>query len=206
MNNGMYRASSVEAVSMEAWLRLNFDEIPRALIAHVNEYPWLLRPVDVELPDEPERDDYDNVDEFDTAYTKWEEEVQIAEDAMELPMWGTMWVAEDSNELAKDLIDCGFTVYRPDEGILADCYEGRLLFGVNGAGYSFYGAHWIPLRATRLARAHANGYLGMEVLEDAVLRLIGRLKEEGDYPDKLQGILSTARALEAEGGDSPPSP
>lgn len=64
-----------------------------------------------------------------------------------LPMWGTMWAFEDRcdiNWLEDDLqavADCGFRIYESE-----DC---EYLIGIDGAGYDFYEAHWIPLYKAR---------------------------------------------------------
>lgn len=64
-----------------------------------------------------------------------------------LPMWGSMWTF-DSNldkEWAKrnteTMRECGIWVYESD--------ELGIFFGVDGAGYDFYEAHWEPLYDAR---------------------------------------------------------
>ena len=60
-----------------------------------------------------------------------------------LPMWGTMWTLSDSllEEWIKENIEImqelGFRVYESE--------DLGILLGIDGAGYSFYEAHWIPL-------------------------------------------------------------
>lgn len=62
-----------------------------------------------------------------------------------LPMWGTMWSFHDSCDTywiehgdgIKALSECGFRVYHSD--------NYGYFFGIDGAGYNFYEAHWIPL-------------------------------------------------------------
>ena len=66
-----------------------------------------------------------------------------------LPMWGTMWTFGDSaddywvEELdgLAIMAECGFRVYETD--------ELGYVFGIDGAGYDFYEAHWIPLYKRR---------------------------------------------------------
>lgn len=66
-----------------------------------------------------------------------------------LPMWGAMWQFGDEldNEWINDhgglraLADCGFRVYFHE--------EWGYFFGIDGAGYDFYEAHWIPLYKKR---------------------------------------------------------
>lgn len=66
-----------------------------------------------------------------------------------LPMWGWMWSFDDSaddywlEELGgiKIMSECGFRVY--------ENAEWGYFFGIDGAGYDFYEAHWIPLYKKR---------------------------------------------------------
>jgi len=72
-----------------------------------------------------------------------------------LPMWGTMfsfsdpldneWLSEPGNLQA--MIDCGFRVYQQED------YD--YIFGIDGAGYDFYEAHWIPLYKARGLQWHS---------------------------------------------------
>ena len=71
-----------------------------------------------------------------------------------LPMWGTMWSFGDScddwwlsNGNGIDIMSaCGFRIYEHD--------EWGYFFGIDGAGYDFYEAHWIPLYKARGLRWH----------------------------------------------------
>lgn len=66
-----------------------------------------------------------------------------------LPMWGTMWQfgerADDYwlEELGgiQTMSDCGFRIYESD--------EWGYFFGIDGCGYDFFEAHWIPLYRKR---------------------------------------------------------
>lgn len=66
-----------------------------------------------------------------------------------LPMWGTMWSFGDSvddwwleeGEGIKLMSKCGFRIYEHE--------ELGYFFGIDGAGYDFYEAHWIPLYKAR---------------------------------------------------------
>lgn len=62
---------------------------------------------------------------------------------VEPPMWGTWfepsdsWIYEKIEDVAKEVAGLGFTlIYRDEE------FWG---LGIDGAGYSFYEEHWIPL-------------------------------------------------------------
>ena len=67
-----------------------------------------------------------------------------------LPMWGTMWSFGefiDEEWLTDDdglqlMSDCGFRIFYDEE-------SNTHYFGVDGAGYDFYEAHWIPLYKAR---------------------------------------------------------
>lgn len=69
-----------------------------------------------------------------------------------LPMWGTMWtfgekLDEDwARDNAEVLAECGFYVYESD--------ELGVFIGIDGAGYDFYDAHWVPLYEKRGLKWH----------------------------------------------------
>ncbi len=82
-------------------------------------------------------------DSFDVCYDDW------------LPMWGTLWSfdnsldrvwLEDPDNLQK-MANCGFRIYESE--------DYGYLFGIDGAGYDFYEAHWIPLYKARGLKWHA---------------------------------------------------
>ena len=71
-----------------------------------------------------------------------------------LPMWGVMWQFGDSlddywleeKDGLKIMADCGFRIYESD--------EFGYFFGIDGCGYDFYEAHWIPLYKARGLKWH----------------------------------------------------
>jgi hypothetical protein len=76
------------------------------------------------------------------------------EDCDFIPMWGAMWSfnssadnwwLDDSNNLQK-MADCGFRIYRQE--------DFEYIFGIDGGGYDFYEAHWIPLYKARGLQWH----------------------------------------------------
>lgn len=83
------------------------------------------------------------------------EVLQVSKDGFEvmyydaLPMWGTMWSFGSwlDNDWLHDygglelMSRCGFRIYEHD--------EFGTFFGIDGAGYDFYEAHWIPLYRSR---------------------------------------------------------
>lgn len=64
-----------------------------------------------------------------------------------LPMWGTMFAFTDTcdNDWLENnlqaVADCGFRIYESE--------DYGYIFGIDGAGYDFYEAHWIPLYKAR---------------------------------------------------------
>jgi hypothetical protein len=160
-------------------------------------------PCPYDQDDEPSRAEFDTDDEFDealsewkegfeeyreylAAYAKWEEEHEEWEQSQQLMSWpvawNTMWSATDSADLIGALIDSGFVVYRT-QGELEDF--GPIVFGVDGCGYGFYGAHWIPLRA-RLARIrYDKGYGNGRELAALLDSLVPLVKREGDDPKRF---------------------
>lgn len=87
-------------------------------------------------------------------------EVEVKRDDMEveyddgLPMWGWLWQFGDSADdyWLEDLdgiqlmSDCGFRIYEHE--------EWGYFFGIDGAGYDFYEAHWLPLYNARGLQWH----------------------------------------------------
>ena len=72
----------------------------------------------------------------------------------ELPMWGLLWQFVDPcddywmEELGgiQAMSDCGFRIYESD--------DWGYFFGIDGAGYDFYEAHWIPAYRKRGLQWH----------------------------------------------------
>lgn len=120
--------------AVEAWVD-KFNEIPKAVIKKLRAQSY--------------RADLKEIDENG-------EEVKYGT----LPMWDTMWSFGDSidndwlngefgvNGL-KQMIDCGFRVYKSE--------DWGYVFGIDGAGYDFFEAHWIPLYDARGLKWHREG-------------------------------------------------
>ena len=100
-----------------------FSEIPKALVAKLCKYSENICEV---TPTEGE--------DFDSR----------------LPMWGTMWAFKSGldNAWLEDNLEimakCGFRIYMQE--------DYGFIFGIDGAGYDFYEAHWIPLYMAYLDR------------------------------------------------------
>lgn len=78
-------------------------------------------------------------------------ESEEVSDNYSFPMWGTVWSLHSLDEdwvLGNlDIVsDCGFYVYETD--------EIGVFIGIDGAGYDFYEAHWIPLYKARSLQWH----------------------------------------------------
>ena len=64
-----------------------------------------------------------------------------------LPMWGTLWTfgenldSDWARENPNIVSACGFRLFEDE--------DGEVYIGVDGAGYDFYEAHWIPLYEAR---------------------------------------------------------
>ena len=107
-----------------------------------------------------EINDYDEVEEMYTVELDNGDVIKVAENKMEkdeyyrLPMWGTLWSFGDSaddywmDELGgiQLMSECGFRIYEHE--------EWGYFFGIDGAGYDFYEAHWIPLYKARGLKWH----------------------------------------------------
>lgn len=70
-----------------------------------------------------------------------------------LPMWGTLWTFSESfdnhwleNGGLEKMANCGFRIYEQE--------DLGYVFGIDGAGYDFYEAHWIPLYKARGLQWH----------------------------------------------------
>lgn len=82
------------------------------------------------------------------------EDIEVKRDGF-FPMWGTMWTFDNSldeswagsEEGLRAMADCGFRVYEQE--------DLGIVFGIDGAGYDFYEAHWIPLYNARGLRWHS---------------------------------------------------
>lgn len=89
----------------------------------------------------------------------------ISEDCLELintdedyfPMWSTLWTFGErideewltgkyGKSHLQEVADLGFRIYESD--------DFGILLGIDGAGYDFYEAHWIPLYKLRGLRWH----------------------------------------------------
>lgn len=79
------------------------------------------------------------------------EDFEVQKDSYS-PMWGTMWSFGNSidnywlENHIQEMSNCGFRIYEHN--------EYGYFFGIDGCGYSFYEAHWIPLYKARGLQWH----------------------------------------------------
>lgn len=93
-----------------------------------------------------------NLDDGNTVEVR-EDDFEVEYDG-DLPMWGTMWSFGGSCDdwwLEEDdgiavMSSCGFRIYCSE--------EFGYFFGIDGAGYSFYDEHWVPLYKKRGLQWH----------------------------------------------------
>lgn len=110
----------------------------------------------VRLPSDDDESDetlYEiELDSGESVFAKFEDFEVEYDDG--LPMWGTMWSFNDSadnwwleeGDGIRLMSECGFRVYVHE--------EFGYFFGIDGAGYDFYEAHWIPLYKARGLQWH----------------------------------------------------
>lgn len=209
----MYRTTDANT-STSDWIRLNFDSIPHEAIVRIfgGENADALERVVPECPKchggttcevcessgiDPSDDSADCAacegggmclacDGSGTA---------SGDDERELYAWpaahGTLWQCEDQPEIIEAALASGFVVYRPTDVF------GGLILGIDGGGYSFYGAHWIPLRA-RLAQAGVVWRTALhpadppELGKDLIKLLINEADREGER-GTVERILGEAK-------------
>ena len=120
-------------------------------------------------------------------------QVQVSEYEMELeyddglPMWGTMWSFGDSADDywlsdgngIRIMSQCGFRIYEHE--------EYGYFFGIDGAGYDFYEAHWVPLYKARGLKWHDES--------------AGNDDEEANYADDEELVGTLGQLLDENDDD-----
>lgn len=168
----------------QSWVE-GFNAIPESVIRKLSEYDNSIREITpISLGDrvystdpdwmwkegEVVETNYDN--ESDLYVVKLDDEPDdpkvISADCLsvireyEFPIWGTLWSFSDSidDEWAngeylgphlQEMADCGFRIYESE--------DFGIVFGIDGAGYDFYGtekdpSHWINLYKARGLQWH----------------------------------------------------
>lgn len=126
------------------------------------------------------------LDEGTTAFIECSEVDFEVERDDSLPMWGTMWSFGDNlddewlgcDENLSLMSECGFRIFSSD--------EFGFFFGIDGSGYSFYEAHWIPLYKARGLQWHDERTL----IPDS--KVEKQLKEAGCSENIIKAIIKIA--------------
>lgn len=119
--------------------------------------------------------------------------IQVNESDMEieyydtLPMWGTMWSFGDNcddwwleeGEGIKIMSQCGFRIYEHE--------EFGYFFGIDGAGYDFYEAHWIPLYKARGLKWHDER---TEISDESIVEKLAEVGATKEFIDKIIGLYA----------------
>ena len=128
------------------------------------------------------------------------EEVTVFEDGEEpydvLPMWGTMWSFEDwTDEYWADneggiekMSKLGFRIYRHE--------EWGLFFGIDGAGYDFYEAHWEPLYKARGLQWHSQCQDGPKRPIDPIGPIGPKNPAELKYAYAIRDLLEVRKKID----------
>ncbi len=121
-----------------------------------------------------------------------QETVEIEADDFEverdsfLPMWGTMWSFGDSADdyWLSDLdgialmSECGFRIYEHE--------EWGYFFGIDGAGYDFFEAHWVPLYKARGLQWHDERTL---ITDESILEQLRAVNVDEAVLERIEGLL-----------------
>lgn len=136
---------------------------------------------------------YDEETELYTVDLDNGEEVKVEDSEMEveydslLPMWGTLWSFGDScddwwlsdDEGIRIMSNCGFRIYEHD--------EWGYFFGIDGAGYDFYEAHWIPLYKARGLHWHDER---TEISDESIIEKLAEVGATKEFIDKIIGLYA----------------
>jgi len=140
----------------ERWVWGNFSMIPVTLLQKAYGEDW--EAISVLAPTyEAVKQEWlaEHGEEYKDEPEYWIEDViqeACDEQAPLFPMWGYVFVpayafeASWFEDYADDVARCGFTVYETD--------EIGVYLGIQGAGYDFRQAHWLPLYDLRGLRWH----------------------------------------------------
>ena len=135
----------------------DFNQIRQENLSAVNEN-WFEDIVNVEPRMEDVKDFFGDSKLSDKEFEKKHDENEIDDAKHELMdgqreiMWSTMFEAKDEF-LAKKILEnsdeiingAGFSIVDMRHSDKEGAYQTGVFLGVNGAGYDFYEAHWVPL-------------------------------------------------------------
>lgn len=132
--------------------------------------------------------DYEEDDDVYVIALDDETEVKLEEGELEvqkdygLPIWGTMWQFSDScdnwwlGENLRAMADCGFRIYESE--------DFEYVFGIDGAGYSFKEAHFIPLYKARGLHWHKEKEAVAEESSE-----VAESDEQSDYDEAAKNLI-----------------
>jgi hypothetical protein len=138
---------------IEKLLKGNIDELNEITPPAINDRVYLWERGEhgeiIEADGEALTVELDNGETINTEV----DEIEVQRDGF-LPMWGTLWAFSDGcdnywiEELGglQAMANCGFRIYEQE--------DYTYIFGIDGAGYDFYEAHWIPLYKARGLKWH----------------------------------------------------
>lgn len=149
------------------WVQ-TFDAYQQQMLDEINQFHDYCDLTEITPPskydrvyvfDDGEHGEITNVsDELYTIELNSGKEIEVDADDFEVqrddffPMWGTMWQFGNNvddwwleNNL-QTMADCGFRIYESE--------NYGYFFGIDGAGYDFYEAHWCKLYKARGLRWH----------------------------------------------------
>ena len=123
---------------------MKYDTLTEACHAWVDSFNEIPVSAAEKLWDASDYADFEEITPYDD---DWDEDLES-----QFPMWSTMWSFSDpcDKEWAngehlgphlKEMMDCGFRIYESE--------DFGTVFGIDGAGYSFFDEHWIPLYKAR---------------------------------------------------------
>lgn len=152
MEAGFYKVSHIETSNSD-WVMLNFPSVPTEVVSQLALKDEACGTESLEHLNPTKCEDCNGEGEF-KAEDDEENEHSYCETCdgtghlnhamLGYPAgWNTMWQAVDHPKLIEALDKAGFDVYRTIGEMPFDC----ILFGVDGCGYGFFPAHWMPLRA-----------------------------------------------------------
>ena len=143
---------------VEKLIKINPDELNEITPPSINDHVYIFNgEYDGEYGEIEETNEDGtytiSIDGKDESVTLESSDFEVEHDGY-LPMWGTMWAFGDNidnywieeKEGLQAMANCGFRIYEQE--------DYQYIFGIDGAGYDFYEAHWIPLYKARGLQWH----------------------------------------------------
>lgn len=137
--NGVFVLHDSSEISVERINKIFYNSF-EATVVNISKIEGDELDVDYEIDIELNKKVVD-YDEVDLDHDSW------------LPMWGYLWTFDTrlDDDWTRDnlalVASCGFRIFEDQE-------TGDIFLGIDGAGYDFYEAHWIPLYRARGLQWH----------------------------------------------------